>query len=94
MYKVEWDAAEQFPLNPDDYLRELSEMKFAAERHIMDVERERPPSLYVPQNFSLMPCCPRAGFDASISERAAISHDWSHAIWDKCICSRPSLASA
>ena len=94
MYNVEWDAAEQFPLNPDDYLRELSEMKFAAERHIMDVERERPPSLYVPQNFSLMPCCPRAGFDASISERAAISHDWSHAIWDKCICSRPSLVSA
>ena len=94
MYNVEWDAAEQFPLNPDDYRQELVQIKAAAAVHIMNIEKERPPSLYVPQNFTLMPCCPRAGYDTAASEQAAISKDWNNAVWEDCICSRPSFIVA
>ena len=88
---MEWDPAERLPLAPADYPEQLRLLTAAAASHVADVERERPPSLYVPQNFTLMPCCPRGGMDTAAAQNAALTGDWTHAVWDDCICPRPEL---
>jgi len=91
MFQVEWDPAESSPLDPSDYPQQVAALTAAAQAHVREVERERPPSLYVPQNFTLMPCCPRGGMDTRPAELAALSGDWSNALWEDCVCQRPGL---
>ena len=66
LFNVEWDPAESLPLNPLQYVTELAHLVSRAKIHSEEVYASKPPSLYVPQNFSVMPCCSH-GNDAANS---------------------------
>lgn len=58
MFQVNWDPEESVPLTPelvDDYDEQLSYLIMKATAHVSSIERSK--SLYLAQNFTLMPCC-------------------------------------
>ena len=81
LFQLEWDPAERLPLPAADYASVLAGLTAAADAHVAEIERVRPPSLYLAQNLTLMPCCPR-GSNQGIVVGDVPDH------WSDCVCTR------
>lgn len=75
LFNIEWDIAESLPLDPDEYADTIDYLVSQANKHTSSIEHV--PSLYIPQDFRHMPCCPR-GSTVTATTR----------VWEQCVCSR------
>ena len=41
---------------------------------------------YGAQNWTVVPCCPRASFDPAEAAAYARAGAWGMAVWDECVC--------
>jgi arylsulfatase A len=90
VYDIESDPSEAYPLTTDiypDLPKLLVDCEMALKKHLEDIG-QLPAPQYGPQNWTLVPCCPRGEFDPSAAIAAARAGDWGLALWDGCVCER------
>ena len=85
LYNIEWDASESIPIDTNKISNKeiLLHLETMANIHIADINNSKPKSLYLAQNFSIMPCCPRANMDLVNDVNGVPRY------WEKCVCNRP-----
>jgi len=66
----------------------LNATAVALAQHLESIGTPLPPPQYGPQDWSLVPCCPRASFDPKEAAAYAREGEWGLAIWDGCVCER------
>lgn len=93
VYDVEADYGEAKCLDTDpttasaEVLAVLDATDAALAAHLASLGT-LPPAQYGPQDWHLVPCCPRGAFDLAQAKAYAEEGAWGMAIWDKCVCAR------
>ena len=85
LFNVEWDPAESKPLNTSqaEYALIAKELTRAAQAHVDSITPY--PSVYLAQNLSRVPCCPRGGGgEVDGAGRAELMEG----PWRDCLCPR------
>jgi arylsulfatase A-like enzyme len=91
LFNVEWDPAEAIPLNTSlpEYAAIAKQLTAAADAHVQSITPY--PSVYLAQNLSRVPCCPRGGRVEQTGGETEGMRELMEGPWRDCICPRIGL---
>jgi arylsulfatase A-like enzyme len=94
VFDVESDPGEAHPLATDpasvapETQAVLDGASAALAAHLASLQPLPTPQYDAAQNWSVVPCCPRATFDPEAAVAYARAGEWGMALWDECVCTR------
>lgn len=90
VFDVEQDSAEAIALDPStsaEVAAVIADTNAALAAHLAALN-PLPEPQYGPQDWALVPCCPRASFSPADAIAYARAGEFGLAVWDKCVCAR------